>query len=95
MISDISGSLLKYYRNDVLLVGPEGIGKSALLKEFVRRVITNMKAYYALYGVEIFQLSEFTYDWCCCPPAVSTENFIPIGMASKTSQSDSSDQPNG
>ena len=58
MISDISRSLLKYYRNDVLLVGPEEIGKSALLKEFARRVITCHESIpRALYGAEIFQLS--------------------------------------
>ena len=54
-----------------------------------------MKAYHVHVWGEIFQLSADSLTIGAVAPAVSTEDFIPIGMASKTSQSDSPDQPNG
>ena len=54
----ISCSLIRMMRKSVLLVGPEGVGKSAIVREFTRRVVNRDPSIpHHLYGAEIFQLS--------------------------------------
>ena len=54
----ICRSLLKMIRNDALLVGPSGVGKTAILREFTRHIqIRSSLIPRSLHGAEVFQLS--------------------------------------
>ena len=58
LIPSICRSLMKLRVNDALLVGPSGIGKTAIIREFARRVKENHESIPpALRGAEVFQIS--------------------------------------
>ena len=54
----MSRALMKMLRNDVLLIGPSGIGKSKIIQEFARRIAhCDPSIPRALHGSEVFQVS--------------------------------------
>jgi ATP-dependent Clp protease ATP-binding subunit ClpA len=58
LLPNISRSLMKMRKNDALLVGPSGVGKSAVIREFARRVKNGHDSIPpSLRGAEVFQIS--------------------------------------
>ena len=58
LFSSMSRALMKMLGNDVLLIGPKGIGKSRIIQEFARRIaICDPIIPRSLHGAEVFQLS--------------------------------------
>jgi ATP-dependent Clp protease ATP-binding subunit ClpA len=58
LFANMSRALMKMLGNDVLLIGPKGIGKSRIIQEFARRIASCDPAIpRSLYGAEVFQLS--------------------------------------
>ena len=58
LIPSICRALMKLRVNDALLVGPSGIGKTAIIREFTRRVKARHESIPpALRGAEVFQIS--------------------------------------
>ena len=58
LFSSMSRALMKMLGNDVLLIGPKGIGKSRIIQEFARRIaICDPIIPRSLHGAEVFQVS--------------------------------------
>ncbi len=58
LLPNIARALMKMRTNDALLVGPSGVGKTAIVREFARRVKEGHECIpLSLHGAEVFQIS--------------------------------------
>jgi len=58
LVPNIARALMKMRTNDAMLVGPSGVGKTAILREFARRVKVGHETIpISLHGAEVFQIS--------------------------------------
>ena len=54
----VARALMKMRTNDAMLVGPAGVGKTAIIREFARRVKDGDESIpVSLHGAEVFQIS--------------------------------------
>ena len=58
LLPQIARALMKMRTNDAMLVGPSGVGKTAIIQEFARRVHVGHETIpISLHGAEVFQIS--------------------------------------